>query len=355
MALVPAQCPQCGGNIKVDDTKEAGICEYCGTAFITEKAINNYYVTNHINASVVNIINDAQDFEIVAKKLIKYKGKSANIIIPSDVTVIAANSFTNTDIETVYIPETVEEIEGGNPLHNIYYQPINYFNGAFAGCRRLKEVIMANGVKKIGSNAFWGCSNLEKVVLSDYIEIIEQGTFQGCESLSEINIPKNLKEIRSNRFRDSETDEVNYNSGAFEGCNKLNITLPKNVQIYKGSGINNLPVERYAFYEEELAETKKNSLQSHQKEKSGCYIATCVYGSYECPQVWTLRRFRDYTLDEIWYGRLFIRCYYRLSPTMVKLFGNQKWFLIFWKKLLDYIVEKLNNQGIKNTPYYDKY
>ena len=103
MALVPAQCPQCGGNIKVDDTKEAGICEYCGTAFITEKAINNYYVTNHINASVVNIINDAQDFEIVAKKLIKYKGKSANIIIPSDVTVIAANSFTNTDIETVYI------------------------------------------------------------------------------------------------------------------------------------------------------------------------------------------------------------------------------------------------------------
>lgn len=24
-------------------------------------------------------------------------------------------------------------------------------------------------------------------------------------------------------------------------------------------------------------------------EKNGCYIATCVYGSYDCPQVWTLR------------------------------------------------------------------
>ena len=26
-----------------------------------------------------------------------------------------------------------------------------------------------------------------------------------------------------------------------------------------------------------------------------CYVATAVYGSYDCPEVWTLRRFRDYT------------------------------------------------------------
>lgn len=39
--------------------------------------------------------------------------------------------------------------------------------------------------------------------------------------------------------------------------------------------------------------------------KGGCYIATFVYGSYDCSQVWTLRRFRDNTLDETWYGRFF--------------------------------------------------
>ncbi len=32
-------------------------------------------------------------------------------------------------------------------------------------------------------------------------------------------------------------------------------------------------------------------------KKNGCYIATCVYGSYDCPEVWTLRRFRD---DVLW-------------------------------------------------------
>ena len=42
MALVAAKCPQCGANLNVDETKDACVCEYCGTPFITEKAINNY-------------------------------------------------------------------------------------------------------------------------------------------------------------------------------------------------------------------------------------------------------------------------------------------------------------------------
>ena len=52
--------------------------------------------------------------------------------------------------------------------------------------------------------------------------------------------------------------------------------------------------------------------------KAGCYVATAVYGSYDCPQVWTLRRFRDHTLAASWYGRSFIRAYYAISPTLVK-------------------------------------
>lgn len=49
MSLVPAICTQCGAQIKVDSSKEAAICEHCGTTFIVEKAINNYntYVTNN--------------------------------------------------------------------------------------------------------------------------------------------------------------------------------------------------------------------------------------------------------------------------------------------------------------------
>lgn len=52
-----------------------------------------------------------------------------------------------------------------------------------------------------------------------------------------------------------------------------------------------------------------DSLKSLKEEHSsgGCYIATAVYGSYDCPEVWTLRRFRDNFLAENWLGRMFIR------------------------------------------------
>lgn len=86
----------------------------------------------------------------------------------------------------------------------------------------------------------------------------------------------------------------------------------------------------------------------------GCYVATAVYGSYDCPQVWTLRRYRDYTLAEKWYGRLFIKTYYLISPIIVKCFGQTKWFKNIWKPRLDKLVRKLNAQGVDNTPYNDK-
>lgn len=90
------------------------------------------------------------------------------------------------------------------------------------------------------------------------------------------------------------------------------------------------------------------------KKGKGCYVATCVYGSYDCPQVWTLRRYRDDTLGSTWYGRAFIRTYYAISPTLVKWFGKTKWFKKMWKGSLDRMVKKLQDKGVENTPYEDK-
>lgn len=96
----------------------------------------------------------------------------------------------------------------------------------------------------------------------------------------------------------------------------------------------------------------RNSLMP--KKKSGaCYIATCVYGSYDCPQVWTLRRYRDNILSKNFFGRVFIRIYYSVSPTIVKYFGKTDFFQRFWRSRLDILIKKLNNKGITNTPYSD--
>lgn len=86
----------------------------------------------------------------------------------------------------------------------------------------------------------------------------------------------------------------------------------------------------------------------------GCYIATAVYGSYDCPEVWTLRRFRDQILAVTWFGRLFIKVYYATSPTLVRWFGQSGWFKKFWRKPLSRLVNTLHSKGFDDTPYIDR-
>lgn len=118
-----------------------------------------------------------------------------------------------------------------------------------------------------------------------------------------------------------------------------------------------LDLKNYSYstceYYKEYEASRKSS-GSSSGNSNGCYVATAVYGSYDCPQVWTLRRYRDDVLASKWYGRAFIRVYYRVSPVLVKWFGRASWFRRLWKRRLDRMTEKLNAKGIKNTPYKDK-
>ena len=44
MALVSVRCPNDSGEIQVDDTKEIGVCYYCGTSFRVKDAIAQFKV-----------------------------------------------------------------------------------------------------------------------------------------------------------------------------------------------------------------------------------------------------------------------------------------------------------------------
>ena len=112
----------------------------------------------------------------------------------------------------------------------------------------------------------------------------------------------------------------------------------------------------YDSYTPKSAKPNTSATQnsSNSTSSGGCYVATAVYGSYDCPQVWTLRRYRDDILSSTWHGRAFIHIYYAISPTLVKWFGDKNWFKKLWKNKLDNMVRDLNNIGIEDTPYHDK-
>lgn len=104
-----------------------------------------------------------------------------------------------------------------------------------------------------------------------------------------------------------------------------------------------LPAERIHHFNPVPEETTQTAPKQPQPaaKKEGCYIATCVYGSYDCPQVRLLRRFRDESLKKNIPGRIFIRAYYAVSPTLVRRFGSSPSFCAFWRNILDFLIQRL--------------
>ena len=288
MPLVQAKCTNCGANLQVDNTKDAAICPYCGSAYIVEKAINNYNVTNRIHANVVNVYGgNSADFVIRAGTLEKYTGAATEVTIPNSVKIIGYSAFAYCrGLEKITIPDSVVEID----------------DTAFSDCENLCSITIPESVKKIGKGAFNSCSNLKEI------------TIMGNPIL----------------------DGVNYSDP------------PPLISIYASE-----EWKRANCYWSECLKSYRPAPPSPSKS-TGCYIATAVYGSYDCPEVWTLRRYRDYRLVKTWYGRMFIQVYYAVSPTLVKWFGNTSLFQNFFKRKLDRVICCLKEEGVEDSPYEDR-
>lgn len=62
MGFVAAKCTSCGGVLKVDESRKEAICEYCGSAYIVQEAINNYNITNVYNIEKADFTLDHKQY-----------------------------------------------------------------------------------------------------------------------------------------------------------------------------------------------------------------------------------------------------------------------------------------------------
>lgn len=84
-----------------------------------------------------------------------------------------------------------------------------------------------------------------------------------------------------------------------------------------------------------------------------CYMATYVFDSYNCPELWVLRRFRDKKLYSEKSIFPYIDLYYQISPKILKLFERSTTFQSFVKSFLFRLVQYLKSRGYEDTPYSD--
>lgn len=109
--------------------------------------------------------------------------------------------------------------------------------------------------------------------------------------------------------------------------NKKSISSQQLKPVYNElTGVLDSAIENNDKYKPEYEQRRAETISEFNKElskagitvqKEGCYIATAVYGSYECTQVRVLRRYRDNVLYGHFLGRAFIRVYYIISPFLI--------------------------------------
>lgn len=138
----------------------------------------------------------------------------SEVIYGKGLKKIYLDAFNNTKISTVYIPETVEEVETG-----YYENSMNFsieisennkavmikdgvlfaqYGEAIAWCfdtLSSGEYTIPEGVKTVSAYAFHGHKELKKLNFPKSLEKIEYQAFSKCDNLSELNFQEGLKSI----------------------------------------------------------------------------------------------------------------------------------------------------------------
>lgn len=348
MSFVALKCPGCGSDIQLDDSREFGFCNYCGTKVMQDKIVvehqgqvkidNSDYVQKFLqNARRAKLKEDWEETE-----------KYYNLVEQNDPTNIEAIFYSSFGKAKASLVES--DIYKREAAFKVLQNCVSIIDDNFAIEKEAEEKEI---IEQISTDILlMSCSqyvytqkkNGYGIVVSDdrakTITMFNNLGKEFCTSLEHIafQLPYE-KRIYYYELALKHAEWILQNGSLADPASFQNVILTYHRWINEIDPSHVIPAAAPA---------------PGKKVGGGCYVATAVYGSYDCPQVWTLRRYRDDILAETWYGRAFIHTYYAVSPTLVKWFGHTDWFRNMWKPKLDKMVDSLHKQGVEDTPYNDK-
>ena len=167
------------------------------------------------------------------------------VSMPDSVSVIGSRAFYNcTNLTTINYPHSWTRVIEYDK--NALLQPT--YDGPFAGCTRLSEITIPDGVTSVPAYAFYNCTGLKKVRLPESITSIQSYAFAGCVNIVDVYIPDSVSSIAGRAFYNCTNlesiniprswvyvDRYYYNSyyvrsyydGPFAGCSRLStIVIP---------------------------------------------------------------------------------------------------------------------------------
>lgn len=119
-------------------------------------------------------------------------GKTGHVTIPEGVTKIKDMAFYSSEIHSVKLPDTLQDIG----------------SRAFQLCHNLTHIDFGNGIRRLGANGhcqiFDVCNSLESVEFPAQIEYIGNDCFGNCKKLRNVKFNEGLQEIGPEAFMDCE-------------------------------------------------------------------------------------------------------------------------------------------------------
>ena len=153
------------------------------------------------NPSSINVINIADNVQIIPANAFYGCGGLTSVTIGKSVNSIGGGAFSNcSSLKEVHISDIAAwckiEFDQG------YSNPLIYAHHLYLNGEEIKDLIIPNSVTEIKKSAFSGCSGLTSVTIANGVTSIGNSAFQNCSGLTSVTIPNSVSNIGGSAFRD---------------------------------------------------------------------------------------------------------------------------------------------------------
>ena len=168
-----------------------------------------------VNAAVGSTFTvDTYTYKVLSDSTVAFKGLNADM---TDVTVPATVMYDGTEYQVTEVADSA--FFGNTAIQNVIIsEGVNKIGiRVFYNATNLKTASVPRSVTSIGRNLFYGCTSLESMEFLPRITELPVSCFNRCESVKEITLPNTISSIGEYAFYGCKSLEMVYMSDKVTG------------------------------------------------------------------------------------------------------------------------------------------
>ena len=287
------------------ETKEINIPRLYKGLPVKEIASGAFSGTDIVSVSIPNSVDEigSQAFQMCMFL--------TDVKLPNKLSKINRYLFSGCySLSKIILPATIEQIDdyafknSGLVEVNLPWGLLTIGNNAFASCKMIENIVIPNSVSTIGEYAFAFCYNLESIVLPNEITKIESNLFLECIKLRTVNIPNNVVEISDFAFNSCKSLRrltlpdglISIGDMAFMNCiNLREINIPSTTEVIGNQVFHKCKLLESLYLPSSLNFVGENIITPHVNSK------TIIYCEVESkPSTWSESWITDQSIEVVW-------------------------------------------------------